>query len=94
MSSDGSLEIFNHDNLEGIVSGTEYDIQIRQGPDGEFLGITHVASYISKYGGSSTRKALGAEEVIEGEFSNGIPDVNIVVKFEIYRLVASLGSDV
>ena len=51
MSSDESLEVINDDNLEDIVFVTEDGI--RQGPDGEVMGITHLAAGIIKRGGSS-----------------------------------------
>ena len=45
----GSLEGVNDDNIEGAVSVSEYDI--RQGPDGEVMGIINTSEEIIKHGG-------------------------------------------
>ena len=49
MYSYGSLEGVNDDNIEGAVSVSEYDI--RQGPDGEVMGIINISEEIIKHGG-------------------------------------------
>lgn len=54
VSSDGSLEGLNDENIEGEGSVTEDGI--KQGPDGELLGITHVEAGIRKLNGYSLGK--------------------------------------
>ena len=69
MSSDSSLEGVIDENLEVVVSGTQYGIG--KGTDIKVLVSTHGASQSIKCGGSSLGKALVSEFGTERDSTDG-----------------------